>query len=519
MKFPYALLAGLTAGGLLLGSCQHSSTSETAREATGPAPAFNITIAPTPPQDLDPGSDSVKLAEFAWAEFFAVNWQSSYSKDSLRDHPDAAWSYQAPDATLAVWETFGHRAELRPYYGKILSFDRAPHYSYRTSPMPGSPSDTLTLFDNLDENSEIGSCAMFGQVQDSVPNGKSMVLYQAKVNRTEYDFIQKNFGSRKQLMQATANTLTNIRKHNAYYNPDTLNGRYKGGTCDCPPGVLCLPCGGDPAKGGQGVGSIEMKTAWRKLTPADDPARFLTRRVVYYTQQISPDGKDTLKSVYHNAVFALIGMHIIHKTVNYPDFVFATWEHVDVEQEHMGFQLLDTLGYLMGGLHSPYQRLHPITTVANQATAAAHAKLRMLNPKSVLLNYRLVGVQGTPTSNPKTTNYFLANYVVESDSTLANFHGSSIKYPFDGGINTLYLGKRLSAGGCQGCHGVAQLKLGTDFSFLLDNVGKPVRFPDPDMSQYPPRPALAKRGGRTIQFTSSSKALTGKLGRYIRATR
>ncbi len=519
MKTSCALLAlvSLTAGsGLLLGSCQPGTAHPATPEA--PAPAFTITIAPTPPQDLAPGSDSVKLAEFAWAEFFAVNWQSSYKQDNLRDHPDATWTYQSPDATLAVWETFAHRAELRPYYGKILPFDQAPHYSYGTMPVAGKASAGLELFDNLDENSEIGSCTMFGQVQDSVPNGKSMVLYQAKVNRAEYEYVQKNFGTPAALSQARQNTLKSIRKYDAYYKPDTLNDRYKGSTCYCPPGVLCLPCGGDPAKGGQGVGSIEMKTAWRRLTPSDDPARFLTRQVIYYTQKPSATG-DSMVTLYHNAVFALIGMHIIHKTVNYPDFVFATWEHVDVEKEHMGFQLLDENGFLSSGLFSPYPRLHPITTVANQATAAAHAKLRQLNPKSVLLNYRLVGVQGTPTSDPKTTNFYLANYVVESDSTLANFHGSGIGHPYDLGTNTLYLGKRLSAGGCQGCHGVAQFTLGTDFSFLLDNVGKPVRAPDPASSQYPPRPTLAKMSSRTIRFSNSSQEATGKLGRYIRATR
>ena len=43
--------------------------------------------------------------------------------------------------------------------------------------------------------------------------------------------------------------------------------------------------------------------------------------------------------------------------------------------------------------------------------------------------------------------------------------------------NLLYKGKFLSMGGCQGCHGVAQKTLGTDFSFLLDTVGKPVYKP------------------------------------------
>jgi len=33
-------------------------------------------------------------------------------------------------------------------------------------------------------------------------------------------------------------------------------------------------------------------------------------------------------------------------------------------------------------------------------------------------------------------------------------------------------------GGCQGCHGATQLKQGTDFSFVLDAVDKPVVTPD-----------------------------------------
>jgi mono/diheme cytochrome c family protein len=89
-----------------------------------------------------------------------------------------------------------------------------------------------------------------------------------------------------------------------------------------------------------------------------------------------------------------------------------------------------------------------------------------------------VGVQAKPTNDTKAFSFFLANYVIESDSTLGNFRGSGIGKPFDNGDNTLYRGQRVSMGGCQGCHGVAQTNLGTDFSFLLDSVGKPVQNPD-----------------------------------------
>jgi hypothetical protein len=73
----------------------------------------------------------------------------------------------------------------------------------------------------------------------------------------------------------------------------------------------------------------------------------------------------------------------------------------------------------------------------------------------------------------------LANAVVESDSTLANFRGSGIGTPHNSKPNILYRGNnQISMGGCQGCHGVAQVTLGTDLSFLLDAVGKPIFSPD-----------------------------------------
>lgn len=73
--------------------------------------------------------------------------------------------------------------------------------------------------------------------------------------------------------------------------------------------------------------------------------------------------------------------------------------------------------------------------------------------------------------------YYLANLVIESDSTLADFTGSGIGTPFNNGKNVTIQGKKITAGGCVGCHGVAQQK-GSDFSFLNDTVGKPIGHSD-----------------------------------------
>ena len=475
----------LALAGVLLASCDPASKTSTDTAdlgAAAPADSFNIQIAPLPPKDLNPGSDPKQLAEFAWAEFFALNWQASYPKTGKRDSADAAWSFGSPGAypPLVVWETYAHRTELRPYDNRMKPFDSAPYYSFGDSltAYPGSDA-SFTLFDNIDENNEIGSCNLYAHADslNGQPNpNRQMVLYQAKVNRDEYDYIRANYPTKARLLQAMNKTAANIKSAMAYYP------KGKGqGSCSCPDsaGVICLPCGNTPnPKGGTYTGAMEVKTAWRQLTAQDDSSAFFTRKVLYYRQLNG-------KTYYDNAVFALIGLHIIHKTAHYPEFVFATFEHNSVRDRGQGYRyvLLNNKGQEIPGT-AQRPRTKPILPLTERVTAAAHRKLKGMNPNSIWLNYRLTGVQGTPTADSTATNFFLANFVVESDKTLADFHGSGIGTPHNFGPNTLLVNKGVlvSGGGCQGCHGVAQLG-GTDFSFLLDTVGKPVKAPDIDASQ------------------------------------
>jgi hypothetical protein len=464
MKQLTFLVSGLLA--LLCYQCGPGDKPKT-EDVTGPvAPVFNINFSFNPPKDLDSNATPQQLLEFAWEEFFALNWQSSYAIDSLRDHPDTTWSFakdQSPYPSLQVWETYAHRSELRPYSNMMLPFDQAPHYSYGVplAPYPGTKA-SFGLFDVLDENNEIGSCDMYAHT-DSY-NKQYEVLYQAKVNRDEYEYVLKKYPKKEALLAARLYTQKMVSDSSQYYH-GVKN------SCNCPenyPGIS-LPCGN--RKTGR-TGTIEVKTAWRELTPKDDSSKFFKRTVVYFRQQGS-------KVYYDNKTYALIGLHIIHKTSNYENFVFATWEHVGVEQDGMGYQLLsDVSGSDSGSLVKSFSRLHPVTAMADSSTSYAHRKLKSMNPNSIWLNYRLIGVQAKPTMDSTSFNYFLANYVVESDPTLNDFHGSGIGHPNNGLANNLYRGTKLTMGGCQGCHGVAQLTLGTDFSFLLDNTGKPVYSPD-----------------------------------------
>lgn len=455
-------------------SCDNSKTTEEVEDFAVNPPTFNINFSMNPPPDLlDSNATPQQLVEFAWEEFLALNWQSSYTKDGLRDHADPTWSYNDTSSafpSLAVWETYAHRTEFRPASNVMLPFDTAPHYSFGVMPKPEPGSNaSFELFNVLDENNEIGSCNIYAHT--TTDDKEHRVLYQAKVNRDEYDYIRNKYPTIKQLNTATANNLAALTKQNEYA-PGVLN------SCNTPTNFagISLPCGNLQTKK---TGAMEIKTAWRELTAADDSTKFFRRKVVRFIQNISNNAKDTLYT-YENKEYALIGIHIIHKTNNYEDFVFATWEHVGVEQDNMGFVKLDSNGNEEKAFQKNYPRLHPIDAITDQSTAYVHAQLKKMNPKSIWQNYRLVGVQAKPTNDTKAFSFFLANYVIESDSTLANFRGSSIGKPHNSQNNIVYRGKKLSMGGCQGCHGVAQTKLGTDFSFLLDGVGKPVKHPDGD---------------------------------------
>lgn len=439
-----------------------------------PNQSFNIKVSYTPPFDVDSNATEKQLVEFAWEEFLALNWKAD-TTGMQRDVPNTQWNYSQDDPSLVVWETYAHKTELRPYSDVMEPFNTLPpNYSIGVplqQDSSQSPLPTQNHFHFLDEANEIGSCNVYGRF--NTYNTNYQVLYQAKVNKDEYNYIYGNFPTKAKLAIARQHTLYQLNTFNAYL-PNVPN------SCDCDSnqlkesGIIRLPCGNAATKT---VGAIEVKTGWRQLTPLDDPTKFFTRTVIVPSRKIQ--GSDTIYS-YSNKIYALIGLHIIHKTKNNEDFVFATWEQKDVQKDNMAYQLLDSNGNPMGKDSVNYQRLHPISPMADSSTNYVHKNI--LSKKSVWQNYRLVGVQGglSNPANIATTapSFFLANYVVESDSTLANFHGSGFQHPHDTLPNTLYRGQRLSLGGCQGCHGVAQQKIGTDFSFLLDSVGKPEYSPD-----------------------------------------
>lgn len=462
MKKLLVTLTTILAGIALFMSCNNSAPG-TAQQFD-----FDIEFSPFPPIDIDSNATPEQLASFAWNEFLALNWKSSFHENGKRDYPDTGWSYSQIFPDLTVWETYAHRTELRPYNDTMLPMDSsAPHYNYGVE-LTVAYRSSFKLWHNLDENNEIGSCNVY------LGDENNRVLYQAKVNREEYEYILKNYPTYDSLKQAAVNTQALIQNPAEYYKtgaPCKYSSEKK---------IICLPCGGVPGPDGKPVtGAIEIKTAWRRATPPDflNLTRYIIRNVIVYD-------KIGFYTIYANELWVLLGMHIIHKTQNYPDFIFATFEHEDLQNHEVAnftyTERDDSGNEISDRSYTDYPRLKPIPLVAKASTDFVHAKLSAINPNSPLNHYRLIGVQANPKKDTAEISRYLANYVIESDTTLGLFKGSGINNPHDGKPNTFYQGEMLTVSGCQGCHGAAQTNFGSDFSFLLESTSTffPVKEPD-----------------------------------------
>jgi hypothetical protein len=465
-----------------------------------PSDAYNV------PHDVQSPKDSgqVALSQFAWQEFIALNWPSSYDTIThTRGKPDtskSAMDFLSPDNSgQLVWQTYKHRVEMYPVMESKFdtTFNNAPQYFYKvgkqesiTSLDPTSTkklSDVRTIFNNLDETSELNLCAVFvdgdpdspgatssniSKTASGLPGAPRRMIYEAKGNQDMFEYVSKNnLYKSKTRSKKIANTGVAIRtlEKGAVYlpNPDS--------------NTIVFPFGDN-----NGVeGSIEVKATWRQLTLKEyNSGRYLTAPILYYRSKVNDSNpKDTI--TYYDIVpafptkktlpYGLVGLHIIHKTVNFPSYVFATFEQVDnlsttIEPKNTLFYYNRNSNPAVNPNKQYAYRANPILPGTKQVNTDAHNQIKAKNSKSVWQYYKLIGVQGHPQNNANTTDYFLSNIVTETNQTLRDFSGSldNTNGTFNPTETNVYQGKKkFVQGGCKGCHGNAQ---DADFSFVTKDA-------------------------------------------------
>ena len=451
------------------------------------------------------------LATFAWLEFIsavapAAAGQRGVPGGSFAASGGAQGGSQVP---LLVWESYQHRTELLPCNvsnrnaGQPQTWGASPNYVTAVASSNGQECSTIAVsggsppFNNLDEATQIGQNTLFYPATPGSPQpaADAQVLFEAKVNQVESDWVNQNYQSL-------------IPKYGPFhFSP-----------------AITLP-----------FGTVEVKAAWRPLSsiPQDQQNRYHTATVITYSgsdEQPTPELQ----------TYALIALHLIHKTPNYPAFVFATFEQVDdltnqltgkptglyyvptyasvaytlpssttfppsmqtVPNPSINFNVTSPMAYpngtavplpmgevasIPGAVSLPNNNVaipvtQPVATTPEVAAVNSQALALMqqlpgFGPNFTWQYYKLTGVQALPTNDETSEDFYLANIVVESSQPgIQLFRGFP---PISNGVltnvrnqvNVIDYGATpvaiTSGGGCQGCHGVSQTQNGFDFSFLF----------------------------------------------------
>lgn len=298
-------------------------------------------------------------------------------------------------------------------------------------------------------------------------NGR-FVRYEVRLNKDEYDFLKQY-------------SLWNRKGQDAYTRKNTI----------------AFPKG-DNATGV--VGAIEIKAAWKVLTPAEVAGKrfYMTTGVVYNNEQKQRPSIVTL---------GLVGLHFAHKTVTQPNWIWATFEHVDNLTPPPGsppgakasFFNPDCppatcppnaqtakppyteLGPTGRPLNRPVQvvRLNPVETLPVQPdnnVDQLNQIFQQLLQGSVWGNYQLISAQWEGEIPPGPKPPYLANSVIETfiqgpvpPSDGPNPYPSPKYNPFASGVTS----------SCLKCHSVAvtasalannQPQPKADFSFIMGNA-------------------------------------------------
>ena len=225
---------------------------------------------------------------FAWRAFLALNWPSRPRADGRGD-PDRGKTLS--DAGPRVWETFKSSYELFQIGPNGRPIAPSAFESFEGRNPCGDAFDnrtkTLASFSPYAEFNQPGYAA--GEfLNPLVARNRTYTRYEIRLNRPEYDAIAASGWSEGRNL------------------PDAAH------PADLP------------------IGSIAVKASWRILIDADTPAV----RARYYVVK-DANVVDVAKTIAAGKIacsrsdVALVGLHVMIKTRYRPQWLWATFEHVD----------------------------------------------------------------------------------------------------------------------------------------------------------------------------------------------
>jgi hypothetical protein len=425
----------------------NNSSGNSAQTASASFSGLLPVVVPLPPNPPSPLSVRPNFDEFSWASFIALNWPVDPNQRGAPLNPNNSSTFTgAGNSYATVWSSYRDVFEL--YTGPVrpVPFDGPDG----TPPACGAPGRMTLLM-----GSKVGSLLTDGDEAFSYPlvdQNNNYIYYDIRFNRDQYNFIRGNDNDQSTWL----------------YRARALMAAEQAGPIQMPWGQA------NPYM----VGALMVKSAWRQLTPNEDASRYFTMAAQVYDPTVTP-------AVCRNVTVGLIGLHIAHKLMGQPQWVWSSFEQVDNVPPDTG-----TPGHLpltlnnnsntpqtQGGWanrpasqqlvpnRSPTQvtRLNPIpTTPAGQSTVDINNRYRAALAGTPWANYQLVITQWP--SNP-------SQFQIRENGGIYP-GGSGSPFPVNNAVNTAmetYFQSQHDAAGaggnsCMQCHYSAGQ---TDYSWTL----------------------------------------------------
>jgi hypothetical protein len=280
---------------------------------TFPAVSSTLPYDITLPDDISVDNLQRAFDIFSWATFIALNWPAN------SDGTPMPVSIGSNLPAERVWETWLTPDQVFKSSGSAPDVPGGRN-SFVAALVPNAKPGTRVL----DYTTKVLNLGAAG-VEKIISNLKASKAFAASpadalADLTEID--QANFG--KSLLPPIADLNSKYVFYDSHLNPVeykyiTDNGLYSasGQTAFLKTNAISFPSGNSDNKT---YGAIEVKAAWKQLGNGDDPSKFYTIQATVI---------DPITHQPNAEAVGLVGFHIIARTASAPDWIWATFEHVD----------------------------------------------------------------------------------------------------------------------------------------------------------------------------------------------
>lgn len=238
------------------------------------------------PHKGSPGNELAQFQKqfdmFSWATFIGLNWPADNEGKPL-----TSVKIGSCNSATRVWEHYMAPQDFFKKNGEAPNPWGQPQQELKDLPFISKDPHVLNELDEA-----------FFNLETPMPSitdlNNEYVRFEVRFNKVEYDYMLPFHTKEKQASFVKA-----------------------GGKFDFPKGKAA-------AKGQPGnEGAMELKVAWKKIGPGDDPNKFYTITASYEDSSMPNGGKRG------HGLYGMVGMHIAVRTESAPQWVWATFEHVD----------------------------------------------------------------------------------------------------------------------------------------------------------------------------------------------